>query len=473
MSIVESTNVSWKNIKVNQYTDVITGYTYLTLPSSSTTIIATSEGADWEIKDLNLLTRLYNSGNNLQATTQEVKTDFFRNGRLTYNNVRGDAINDRENFINFDQGRQILFDRAIPDATNPVTGQRINANGKASDFNPYNLDVPIESTRQVASSGSVNQDVGTNQGANDLTVSTLNNENTFRTTSGASGLMRYPQANLTEFGYDYIQITGHKYSTAERFRTEGFNYLLTGLTGPAKQRVGTATGTVQLPMQPNLSESNSVDWKPGSMNAITGAFGGMAMDAIDTLSQGQFGQAFSDLISSGTDFAQTIAKDPNLEYFIKAYFAGQAVGANLTARATGSVINPNLELLFNGPRLRDFRFNFTLTPRSEDEAKVIKRIIKFFKKNMRPATSDTGLFLYTPNIFTLEYIHNSGEPHPYLNKFKPCALSQFDVQYTPGGSYATYGDGSMTQYSITMNFNELEPVYQNESSEGTEDGMGF
>ena len=69
MAIVEDKNVSWKNIKVNQFTDTITGYTYLTLPSDDTTIIATSENSDWVIKDLNLLTRLYNSGNNLQATT--------------------------------------------------------------------------------------------------------------------------------------------------------------------------------------------------------------------------------------------------------------------------------------------------------------------------------------------------------------------------------------------------------------------
>ena len=75
-----------------------------------------------------------------------------------------------------------------------------------------------------------------------------------------------------------------------------------------------------------------------------------------------------------------------------AYFAGQAVGANVFTRATGTVVNPNLELLFSGPRLRTFQFNFTLTPRSEEEATMVRKIIKFFKRTSAPSLSSSGLF---------------------------------------------------------------------------------
>ena len=81
---------------------------------------------------------------------------------------------------------------------------------------------------------------------------------------------------------------------------------------------------------------------------------------------------------------------------------------------------------------------------------------------MAPQVAPERLFLYTPDIFQLEYIHNSGGPHPYLNRFKPCALTNFSVNYTPGNSYMTYKDGSMTQYQIAMTFSELEPIYQND-----------
>ena len=67
--------------------------------------------------------------------------------------------------------------------------------------------------------------------------------------------------------------------------------------------------------------------------------------------------------------------------------AAGMLGANITpdqllARTTGEILNPNLELLFNGPTLRSFRFSFKMTPRNDTEAGQIKNIIRCFKKSM-------------------------------------------------------------------------------------------
>ena len=169
-----------------------------------------------------------------------------------------------------------------------------------------------------------------------------------------------------------------------------------------------------------------------------------------------------------------LAKDPGTLQFIKAYFAGQAVGANVQARATGNVVNPNLELLFEGPRLRTFAFNFKFTPRTPDEALEIKKIIKTFKRNMAPQRSSQGIFLKTPRVFKLDYIYNdTNTQHPYLNKLKPMAMTNFGVNYTPDGSYATYLDGgSVTSYAVDMSFGELEPIYADEIDNNWDD-MGF
>ena len=43
-----------------------------------------------------------------------------------------------------------------------------------------------------------------------------------------------------------------------------------------------------------------------------------------------------------------------------------------SCKDTGQVINPNLELLFSGPNLRSFTFNFTLTPRDAEEARIAR-----------------------------------------------------------------------------------------------------
>ena len=56
--------------------------------------------------------------------------------------------------------------------------------------------------------------------------------------------------------------------------------------------------------------------------------------------------------------------------------------------------------------------------------------------------------------------------HPYMNKIKPCALTSFNVNYTPDGSYMTYEtNGSMVGYDLQMSFQEIEPVYNTDQDE--------
>ena len=79
------------------------------------------------------------------------------------------------------------------------------------------------------------------------------------------------------------------------------------------------------------------------------------------------------------------------------------------------------------------------------------------------------IFLESPNVFKLKYIFKSGGQHPFLNKIKLCALTSFNVQYTPDGSYMTYDDGSMTSYNVSMSFGELNPIYEDEIDEDGEE----
>ena len=291
------------------------------------------------------------------------------------------------------------------------------------------------------------------------------------------GLMRYPVIP-PPFGYDHIKISAHDYIHGGLKREEG-SFQLIGAQASENLNgkiVSKTNGTVILPMQPNLSETNSIDWGGDKMNPIKAAFADVAGQTIERIGDTDFGGAAQSLIVGTIDNFKNLLKTE--KDAVIAYFAGQAVGANVIGRATGKVINPNLELLFSGPRLRTFEFNFTLTPRSENEAIMARRIIKFFKFCSAPALSTNGLFLKTPKIFQLEYIFDKddGGQHPFLNKFKPCALTTFNVNYTPDGSYSTYKGGSMTSYAIAMSFGELRPIYagDNKMDEGAEPtDMGF
>ena len=102
-----------------------------------------------------------------------------------------------------------------------------------------------------------------------------------------------------------------------------------------------------------------------------------------------------------------------------------------------------------------------MSARSAPEADEIIRIIRFFKQGMAPIRSASNLFIKSPHTFKIRYIHDGGD-HPFLNKFKECALKNMTVNYTPEGNYATFRDGKMISYQITMSFQELVPVFNDD-----------
>ena len=300
------------------------------------------------------------------------------------------------------------------------------------------------------------------------TVSDNTDANGASTTNKGGSILRYP-LNEDVKDYDYLKVCAYQYKP--RGFAEG-----TQLTGDYEDKglqKKSGSHTVYLPMEPSgLQESNSVGWGGDTLNALEAAAANIAGSTIAGASEGmveagmQAGmatkEAFDSLIKSGGITGNDVA----------AYFAGQAVGKNVFTRATGKVMNPNLELLFTGPNLRSFAYSFRFTPREEAEARMVRSIIKMFKRAMAPRRKGGKLFLESPHVFKLKYYFKGGQEHPFLNKIKTCALQNFTVQYAPDGSYMTYDDGSMTSYTLNMTFGELNPIYESDIDESSDD-MGF
>jgi hypothetical protein len=228
--------------------------------------------------------------------------------------------------------------------------------------------------------------------------------------------------------------------------------------------------TVTLPIQPSITDSNIVNWGSETMNAFQGIAAAAAMSTI----LGDGGTVAEQL--SAAKSLITNEKE-NLKNAIAAYFAGEAASTKgLLTRTTGGIINPNMELLFNGPELRTFSFNFTMSARNSTESKTIKNIIRFFKQGMSVKRASSDLFLKTPHTFAIKYIMGGNKEHPWINKIKECALVNCTVNYTPSGSYATYNDGAMTSYELSLSFNELEPIYDDDyqnASKSFESEIGY
>ena len=221
--------------------------------------------------------------------------------------------------------------------------------------------------------------------------------------------------------------------------------------------------SIVLPMPSGgISDRNSVSWGDGKLDLTASLFSGAALGFLEGGTKGAGNAAKNDINlimgKDGKDMLGELVKAKSLE---------SALGSsNLLSRLSGLAINESLELLFDGPQLREFSFSFKMTPRSKNEAQMVRSIIRTFKQAMSVKRSESVLLLKSPHTFRISYL-TSTKDHPYLNRFKECALTNCSVNYTPDGQYMSYDDSSpdgrsMTAYELSLSFNELEPIFDDD-----------
>lgn len=160
-----------------------------------------------------------------------------------------------------------------------------------------------------------------------------------------------------------------------------------------------------------------------------------------------------------------------------------AAGANINLNqalgsVTGTILNPNVELLYEAPKLRTFSLKFKLVPRTSKEANDIKQICNRFKKSMLPSFGGQALFgaqkeaanlLTIPDLCQVSFM-NGNTLHPYLPKYKLCGITDVNINYTAAGAYATLQDGSPVATELTISFLESKLIFAQEINE---DGSGI
>lgn len=222
-------------------------------------------------------------------------------------------------------------------------------------------------------------------------------------------------------------------------------------------------GTIVLPIPGGIQDGNQVDWSGSTLSDLAAAAGNFVQKALTG----------GDAVSEAQRQAEAAAAEGSgVRSAIVSKTTEGAIGKdNLMQRQYGAIINPNLELLFNSPFLRTFTFSFKLSPRSKDEAVIVKKIIRTFKQAMSVKRSTSSFLLQSPHTFAISYIFQDKQ-HPYLNKFKECALTNCSVNYTPEGNYMAFDDSddpSMVSYQLDLQFQELEPLYDDDYGEGWSD----
>jgi hypothetical protein len=277
--------------------------------------------------------------------------------------------------------------------------------------------------------------------------------------------LRYP-VNIANTKQDIIKFDMHEYVPSKAAASGSSQF------GFSRGELGPSIGSVVLPIPSGISDQNKADWGSNSMTALDIAKADIAREAIlNGVSKGA--EKASDYIDRVRENAGAVSEA--LGTALAAAAAGVESQA-LLSRTTGQVLNPNMELLFKGPSLRPFSFKFQLSPRDKEEANQVIKILRFFKQGSAPIRSKSNLFLKSPHIFRIKYVRmgEEGELHRGLNAFKTCALQSVGVNYTPTGNYATYSDGVMVSYDLSMSFSEITPIFNDDYGTGDNDQfIGF
>jgi hypothetical protein len=282
---------------------------------------------------------------------------------------------------------------------------------------------------------------------------------------GENPPLRYPLKKITASD-DYLKIQIIKYQPPGIGNQPGSFALNT--SDQTYSSKATILKTIYLPIPDNLQDSNTTSWGSSTLNPIEAAVSA----GFEAGMTGGVKDMFKKILAGGKniqEFAQTgLGQDAIASgaagFAVKALTGGGDV-STYVSRATGLVANQNIELLFNGVAIRsEFTFGYDLVPRSKEESDIVKDIIRQFKyhsaarKGAPEFGPAAGLFLKTPNVFKLTYMSGNRD-HPFLNRFKICALMGMSVDYAASGTYSTYPDATPTHMKMALTFKELTPIY--------------
>tara|TARA_B100000287_G_scaffold43685_1_gene39331 strand:- start:1767 stop:2918 length:1152 start_codon:yes stop_codon:yes gene_type:complete len=246
--------------------------------------------------------------------------------------------------------------------------------------------------------------------------------------------------------------------------------------------------SIMLPMPQDLGNELAQSWEgkqfsSAGRSAVALAAAGNASFAMDKLKGDANITALQASITGGI-----LNKLPGV--------AGNIQFNDITGSTRGIVLNPNAELLYDSPELREIGMSWKMVPRNTEEAEIIQQIVKAFRGASLPSWGEkdyfstneainnitfTGLkvgdkekqmatlpgsnFIHVPNMCKFTFM-TGNRMNTRIIQFKPCAISKVQVNYTPDGTYTSYHSGDPVATELTLNFIESKIVFAHEIKDG-------
>lgn len=310
--------------------------------------------------------------------------------------------------------------------------------------------------------------------------------------------MKYP-FDLASNKQDTMVITAHRYipPNIDLLAQDNFGSIISEGLLRNRDSLEEVLGQVTFPMPLGVQDTKSMNWGQGdTINPFSAAVGSkFANNSLSAAGGAALGGTLGALLGNylkigpgavgGAKFgAQTQLYAEGLAAASGSAQGQALIGAGLVdkitqllgfgvpaetilSRGAGVVSNDNMELLFNGPSLRQFSCAYRLTARSRREAEEIRKIIRFFKQVSSPkkvggAAGNRSVFLGTPDVFKIRFLTSGGTEIEGVSRFKTCALTQVTTNYAPDNNWLAYDGGQPVSTTLSLTFMELEPVYEND-----------
>ena len=158
---------------------------------------------------------------------------------------------------------------------------------------------------------------------------------------------------------------------------------------------------------------------------------------------------------------------------------GDTISAgDLFGGISGVVRNPNVEVLFQNMELRTFDLTFKMAPFDDQDALRIESIINIFKKAMLPQYTlgkDVSVFnqknnalqagfIQVPKVCAVNFMRGSSR-NRFLPRYKMCAITDVNVNYTPDNVYATIDRNMPVATELKISFMETKLVFSEDVKE--------
>ena len=222
-------------------------------------------------------------------------------------------------------------------------------------------------------------------------------------------------------------------------------------------------------------------YMPTSTPSVTNNNNWMTMQTMD----GAIGQGQLDLARAvgGEDVSTVIGRlkatvDGSTDRIKDMFYQGVVMAGagilgmqpnHVTQLGQGKIFNPNTEIAYDGPGLRQFSMQFDFIPRNQLEASDVQNIIMEFKKWSSASGGNTNMY-EVPHLWSITYV--SKGMVDVMNRFKTAALTKVTVQANPTSDmHATFTDGMPVVTSLKLDFLENDVILREDHEAAG--GQGF